>query len=169
MASVDEEYRPWRALPASAVVPKNCSPLSSIRRKIQTKRPLLRGPTAKPPSLLHADAHRFAGFLQPQGQGEHCQYLGLRFWQRLACVPVVRWLRPTMSAALLPSHRAISRASATLSFDFIVKPLSTNHRSRHQHRSYRVPSSIICKSVIFWTCKVGVIIAALRSAVNDHN
>jgi hypothetical protein len=26
-------------------------------------------------------------------------------------------------------------ASATLSFDFIVKPLSTNHRSRHQHGS----------------------------------
>src|SRR5262245_5849213 len=31
--------------------------------------------------------------------------------------------------------------NAALSFDFIVKPLSTKHRSRHQHRSHRVPSS----------------------------
>jgi hypothetical protein len=44
-------------------------------------------------------------------------------------------------------------ASATLSFDFIVKPLSTNHRSRNQHLSYssRVNYS---QSVIFWTTDV---------------
>src|SRR5262245_25328419 len=45
-------------------------------------------------------------------------------------------------------------ASAALSFDFIVKPLSTNHRSRQQHGSYKAPF-IEC---VFWTN------AGLRSA-----
>jgi len=39
-----------------------------------------------------------------------------------------------MAFAGLTASRHPAAASAALSFDFIVKPLSTNHRSRHERR-----------------------------------
>src|SRR5262245_27693549 len=44
-----------------------------------------------------------------------------------------------MAIAGLTASTHPAAASATLSFDFMVPALSTNHRSRHQHRSYNVP------------------------------
>ena len=38
---------------------------------------------------------------------------------------------------------------------------------RHQHRLHRVPSSIAIEGV-FWTCKVGVRIAALRMSAFEY-
>src|ERR671934_2701018 len=55
-----------------------------------------------------------------------------------------------MAFAELTASTHPAAASAAQSFDFMaVTPLWTDRRSRHQHRSYRVCSSITCKVPFF--------------------
>jgi hypothetical protein len=55
-----------------------------------------------------------------------------------------------MAFAGLTASTHPAAASAAQSFAFMaVTPLWTDRRSRHQHRSYRVPSSIIRRVLFF--------------------